>query len=101
MSNIIPTHPQMKDLLAQTIKAASKFTDVNFMSYFTRRANEKFNVVAEAEPAKQQIWFEKAQEELKVLERQGTIAELFAFKHDHSILENLYAEHQKRMEEQE
>ncbi|KAI8584277.1 hypothetical protein K450DRAFT_219066 [Umbelopsis ramanniana AG] len=72
------TKTQVISLYRQFLRSGSKFGAYNFRDYAIRRARDGFRShMNEADPEKISAFIKKAEQELKVVQRQSTISSMF------------------------
>jgi hypothetical protein len=90
-----PSKQQVLQLYREFMRNSTRFDNYNFRNYFIRRSRDAFKQGKELTD-KQQIntQFQKAREELNVLERQSKISQMYTF--EKTVVEPLDIHHRAK-----
>lgn len=89
-----PTRQQVLSLYKQFMRNSTRFNNYNFKHYFVRRSRDAFRESKDlTDSTKIANAFQKAREELSVLERQSKISQMYSF--EKLVVEPLDAHHRK------
>lgn len=88
----VPTKSQVLSLYRQFMRHSTQFNNYNFSHYFVRRSRDAFKEAKSVNDSEEvSKLFQKAREELNVLERQSKISQMYSF--DKLVVEPLDNHH--------
>jgi hypothetical protein len=90
-----PSKQQVLQLYREFMRNSTKFDNYNFRNYFIRRSRDAFKQGKELTDEQQiSTQFQKARDELNVLERQSKISQMYTF--EKTVVEPLDIHHRSK-----